>query len=304
MLSIRRILFPTDFSEGAARAFPQAVALADWHAAELHLVNVTTGDGPSEESLPRAPSDLARWLGPTQSEALRGSLSLVQKQVPSRDPAGRLLAYVEDQDIDLVVMGTHGRRGVRRMILGSVTEEVVRKAHCPVLTIRTEAEGPPRQAVRRILVPVDFSEAAERAVEHAIEIAQTYGAEIHLLHVVEQVVYPSVYGYEASYFPTEEVVGAVEDRLADIARDEIGYEHVQIAATVGDAPLTILDYMNTNGVDLLVIATHGRSGLDWILLGSVTERVLRQSPVPVFVVKPSGKSLVPSARTRATTVAE
>ena len=84
-----------------------------------------------------------------------------------------------------------------------------------------------------------------------------------------------------------------------MAREGIGYEHVQISVTVGYAPLTILDYVEDNEMDLLVIATHGRSGLDRVLLGSVAERVLRQSPIPVFVVKPDRKSLVPPAKKEA-----
>jgi nucleotide-binding universal stress UspA family protein len=305
MLTIRRVLFPTDFSEAAARAFPQAAFLADWHDAELHVVNVTepstSPDNGPKPDLPVPLDTLTDWLGRTAPESgpRLDELSIVQTQVESGMPAERLVAYVEDRDVDLVVMGTHGRRGIRRMLLGSVTEEVVRKASCPVLTVRTDAPDAPRKAVRRILVPVDFSDAAETAVAHANEIAQTYGAEIDLLHVIEEVVYPSAYGVEMPPISSDAVGARVEESLGTIARDEIGHEHVQISATIGYAPLSILDYVEENDVDLVVIATHGRTGLDRVLLGSVTERVLRQSPVPVFVVPPDGKSLVPSAKIEA-----
>lgn len=299
MLDIRRVLFPTDFSPGARQAFPQAASLADWHDAELHIYNVTGRHRhdyeDTQHNFPVPTEVLEEWLGRAEGGAgwpdLNG-LKIVQRQVESAVPAEKILAYASDEDIDLVVMGTHGRRGADRMLFGSVTEEVVRKAPCPVLTVREGAEKAPRQAVRRVLVPVDFSDVTETAVRHAREIVQTYGAEIDLLHVVEEPIYPNAYGMDPVEFPTEEVVERVEAQLADLAREEIGFEHVMVEAVVGPPAIGILDYIEKNEVDLVVLATHGRTGFDRLLLGSVTERVLRRSPVPVFVVKPDQKSLL------------
>lgn len=295
MLNIRRILFPTDFSEGAARAFPRAVTLADEHDAELHLLNVTGSHGETEPSLPVSRSTLHEWLGaPVRTHGSDlDALSIVQNQVEGDAPPEEITTYVEAQEIDLVVMGTHGRRGAQRLLLGSVTEEVVRKASCPVLTVRTDAEETSSQGVRRILVPVDFSDASKMAVRHAKELAQPDEAQLDLLHVLEQVVYPSAYGVDPAHLATQEVLGRVEKSLGDIAREDAGYDRVQTSVKVGYAPLTILDYAEDNEIDLIVIATHGRTGFDRVLLGSVAERVIRRSPVPVFVVKPEQKSLLP-----------
>ncbi|MFO8098562.1 MAG: universal stress protein [Salinibacter sp.] len=296
MLTIRRILFPTDFSDGAARAFPQAVDLADRHDAELHIVHVADPQDEEDTTLPVSRDVLQDWLAESleNSPALEG-LSIVQEQVESDVPPERLVAYAEDMNIDLVVMGTHGRRGVRRMLMGSVTEEVVRKAPCPVLTVRTDTEGAPAQSIRRILVPVDFSDASEVAVDHAAEIASAYGAELTLLHVVEEVIYPSAYGVESPDVSSSGIVGRAEATLEEMARENIGDEPVQVAAGIGYAPLTILDYAKRNEMDLIVLATHGRTGFDRILLGSVAERVMRQAPTPVFLVKPNQQSLVSAA---------
>jgi nucleotide-binding universal stress UspA family protein len=305
MLTIRRVLFPTDFSEGSKRAFPQAAFLADWHDAELHILNVTGRHRydykENKANFPISLDTLAEWrrrssgsgAGPSKDD-LEGR-PIVQHQVESAAPAERIIEYTDEKEIDLVVMGTHGRRGVDRMLFGSVTEEVVRKADCPTLTVRADADTGPEQAVRRILVPIDFSDASEGALDHAKEIALTYGAELNLLHVVEQPFYPSAYGMDPISFPTQEVVDRVEKQLGEMARTEIGYEHVMVDATVGDPASTILDYVDENEIDLVVLATHGRTGLDRMLLGSVTERVLRRSPSPVFVVKPDRKSLVQDA---------
>ena len=300
MLNIQRILFPTDFSEGARQAFPQAVFLADWHDAALHLLNVhEEPDDPDAVSLPVSTDTLAEWLDIPEHESSLpdlNALSLVQEQVTSDSPPERILAYAEDVDVDLIVMGTHGRRGLHRMLIGSVTEEVVRKAPCPVLTVRTRAQAAPQKDVHRILVPIDFSEASVAALRHAKEIALTYGAEIDLLHVVREIAYPSAYGFEPAHFSMDEFLDRAESKLGELAQDEIGVEHAMVEATVGDPATGILDYVSANDCDLVVLATHGRTGVERFLIGSVAERVLRRAPTPVFVVPPGRKSLLPAEK--------
>ncbi len=300
MLSIRRILWPTDFSQGADQAFPHAAALASWHEAELHVLNVTEdrSKGSSNADFPVSEATLSGLLSvegePPQHVDL-DALTLVQEQREHTSPPEAIVEYAEDLDIDLVVAGTHGRRGLQRLLIGSVAEEVLRTAPCPVLTVRTGDDTAPAWGVRNILVPTDFSDASLEALRHAKELALTYGAQITLLHAVEEVVYPSAYGVEPANLPGPQVIDRVEDSLADLARTEIGYEHVVVQANVGYAPSTILDYAETNEVDLVVIATHGRTGLERMLLGSVAERVVRRSPAPVFTVKSFGKSLLPAS---------
>lgn len=304
MLSIRRILWPTDFSKGAGRAFPYAAALASWHEAELHVLNVRDAQSANaknldaSESFPLSQDTLTRFLtdegDPPQHVDLE-ALSLVQEQRDGGSPPETIMSYIEEQDVDLVVAGTHGRRGLQRLLIGSVTEEMLRTAPCPVLAVRDTADVAPAWAVRNILVPIDFSEASLDALRHVKELALTYGAQITLLHAVEEVVYPSAYGIEPTNLPGPQVIDRVEANLAELARTEIGYEHVVVHANVGYAPSTILDYTKEHEVDLIAIATHGRSGLERMLLGSVTERVVRRAPAPVFVVKSFGKSLLPAS---------
>jgi nucleotide-binding universal stress UspA family protein len=301
MLNIQRILFPTDFSDGARAAFPQAVFLADWHDARLHVLNVIEDAASDPEegspSLPASLDALAEWLGTSAEDGSLPdleTLSLTQDQVEADSAPERIVAYAEDMDVDLIAMGTHGRRGLRRMVLGSVTEEVVRKAPCPVLTVRTHTETAAQEAIRRILVPVDFSEASKTAVRHAREIALSYGAEIDLLHAVPEIAYPSAYGFEPASFSIDEVLDQSEERLGEMAHTEIGIEHAMVEATLGDPAGAILDYVEANEVDLVVLATHGRTGFNRFLIGSVAERVLRRSPTPVFVVSPDRKSLLPT----------
>jgi nucleotide-binding universal stress UspA family protein len=300
MLSIRRILWPTDFSQGSERAFPHAAALAHWHDAELHVVNVREGGTDVRrdmaEQFPLSTGTLGNLLNdadPPSRPVDLDALALQQEQIDAPSPGEAIVAYAEDHDVDLIVAGTHGRRGLQRMLIGSVAEEVIRTAPCPVLTVRAGDTPASAWNVRNILAPVDFSEESTLAVRHAKELALTYGAQITLLHAVEEVMYPSAYGMEMADVPGPEVIERVERSLANMARDEIGYEHVTVETALGYAPSVILEYEEENDVDLTVISTHGRTGLERLLLGSVAERVVRRASAPVFVVKSFGKSLVP-----------
>lgn len=299
MLSIRRILWPTDFSASAEKAFPYAAALAHWHDAELHLLHVREGERQTDKAadFPVSVDTLSALTegGDASSPVDVSALSLVQEQVDGLPPADAIVSYADEHDMDLVVAGTHGRRGVRRLFLGSVAEEVLRRARCPVLTVRADEAVASAWNVHNILVPVDFSSGADQAVRHARELALTYGAQVTLLHAVEEVIYPSAYGMEMADAPGPEIVHRIENTLAAMAREDIGYEHVVVEAVVGYASSAILDHQQEHDVDLIVISTHGRSGLERLLLGSVTERVLRRATTPVFVVKPFGKSLLSGA---------
>lgn len=297
MLQINRILWPTDLSQGSGRAFPHAIALADWHSAALHVLNVAEEEGEErDEDFPLSRGRLANLIngaGTPSRPVNLDALELTQTQIDAASPADAITSYCDEEDIDLVVLGTHGRRGLQRLFIGSVAEEVVRTAPCPVLTIRAGEDVPPAWKVSNILAPIDFSEASRKALLHAKELALTYGAQITLFHAVEEVMYPSAYGIEIADMPGPEVVQRVEESLADMAREDIGYEHVTVDSTIGYAPTAILNYAKESDTDLIVIATHGRSGLERLLLGSVTERVVRRVSTPVFTVKPFGKSLLP-----------
>jgi nucleotide-binding universal stress UspA family protein len=292
MLSIQRILFPTDFSDGAARAFPQAAFLAHAHDAALCIVSVVGRHLHTYPDMtkrhPMTDEELTQMMG-TQPFDL-SDLSIEQVQVEGAVASERIAEFAGERDVDLIVMGTHGRTGLNRMLMGSVAEDVVRTAPCPVLTTNEHRDEPPSLRVARILVPTDFSDGARLAVRHAKDLALTYGARIDLLHVIEEVVYPSTYGIEPVELPTRE---EIENVLADIAREEIGIEHVVVEARTGYPPAEIRSYADETDTDLIVIATHGRSGLDRLLMGSVTENVVRRARQPVFVVKPDAKSLVP-----------
>lgn len=304
MITIRRILFPTDFSRCANQAFAHAVQLAKRHGAELHVLHAYV---PYEDhtsllttaSLAPEVKPGATILTPPMLQVLEAeqaqSLPITQMVIRDISTGPVILDYATEHDIDLIVMGTHGRRGIGHLFLGSVAEEVVRFAACPVFTIKETKEPHRASAFRKILVPVDFSKNAEQAVRCAKELATLYGAELQLLHIVEEQLHPAMYATGRSsifeFMPEIEITSAkeIERMLKESGGPDVATE---IHIREGRASRDIVRFAESHGSDLIVIATHGLSGIEHLLLGSVTEKVVRFARVPVFTVKTFGKSLI------------
>ena len=177
-----------------------------------------------------------------------------------------------------------------------VAEEVVRHASCPVLTLR-EAESPGTiEAMEKILVPVDFSPYSEEALSYAKELAALYGAGLQLLHTIEEPAYPYFYNPGVTFSPIEHLEAlrvkaeeAMDKLLAETKGPEVPAE--RFVAT-GRPSSEIAGFAEEHGSDLVVIATHGLTGLERLLVGSTAEHVVRLAPCPVFTVKSFGKSLI------------
>jgi nucleotide-binding universal stress UspA family protein len=264
MIHLDRVLFPTDGSDCAEHARHHAAYLADRFEAALHVIHVEERDVELTDVIDIREADVLDDL----HDVIRGEETLVaeprtqEHRVVHRSAAGGILSYAAEHDANLIVLGTHGRTGVRRLVLGSVAEEVVRRAPVPVMTVGQEATAPDEMEEGHLLVPVDFSEQQPRLLAHARELALAYDMTLTLLHVVERESLPEV--YEAYADPPEP--GALAERV-EAALDE-------------------------RAADLLAIATHGRSGVERMLMGSVAEKVIRRAPCPVFTVKSFGQSLV------------
>jgi nucleotide-binding universal stress UspA family protein len=300
MIEIRRILCPTDLSDVAPRAFDHALALARFHQAEVELAYV------SEPLLPGpvAPASYPPWavLDPAVRGRLRSALESLA--APAREVGvpvsfgvyeGRVVAEILDRarawPADMLVMGTHGRGGFERWVLGSVTEKVLRKAPCPVMTVPPPAAGlHPSGAVlfRSIVCPVDFSDASLAALRHALKLAEESGAEITLLHVLEWLVEDEpgarIAGFDVPEFrrylekdARERLRGVVPEEARDWCRPR---EEV-----VGGRPWReILRVAEERQADLVVMGVRGRNPVDIALFGSTTQHVVRGARCPVLVV--------------------
>jgi nucleotide-binding universal stress UspA family protein len=285
MLAIRTILLPTDFSESSDAAFELACALARNHGAKLLLLHV--GEAPIVVSggamAPPAPLP-PEYDRPALEAKLRGlkpsdQKLLVERRVVYGNAAIQILDAAKEFACDLVVMGTHGRGGLRRALLGSVAEQVVRKAPCPVLTVRADGKGLP---IRRLLHATDFSQRSEFAFHLACSLARDYGARLIILHVVPA---PAVvYGETVTELALEASRDTATHTLAQLKPSEpnVQFEH---QLEEGDAAERIMHAAKVNQCDLIVMGTHGRTALSRLVMGSVAEQVVRKAPCPVLTVK-------------------
>ena len=289
MMKLKRILFPTDFSRCADQALTHAVYLAEKYQAALHLLHVVTlfEDQPDVLSDEFAETEaLVKKLETKAEIELQNvantnssdDMEIVTNQKRAISAAPAILEYASKNGIDLIVMGTHGRRGIEHLLLGSAAEEVVRLAECPVFTIRESEEVKPIKLFEKILVPVDFSDHSKKALTYAKEIADSYDANLQLLLVIEDSIHPafSLSG-KSSIFDL--VPGIEEDcrrRIEKLIQETgISKENTEIIVKGGQAAHDIIKFAKDNSSDLVVIATHGLTGIEHLLLGSVTEKVVR-----------------------------
>jgi nucleotide-binding universal stress UspA family protein len=306
MLTLNRILVPTDFSPGSERALDAALALAQEFDAELHMLHavVLHADDPNdpahhfpdaEEIRLRLERTADRRMESGIAERSAGDLKIRHSNRRGLSVAPTILEHALEFDPDLIVMSTHGRRGLENVLLGSVTEEVVRFANCPVLTVRSGEEARAFPSTAPILVPVDYSEYSRQALTLARNFASRFGASICALHVFERPIHPEVYlgGMPLDSPDFRTVEGSLREALATFVAESPGPEvHASLHVVEGRAVRAILDFVADNGVGLVVIATHGLTGLAHVLLGSVSEKVVRRATCPVLSVKPFGKSLL------------
>lgn len=282
-----RILFPTDGGDGATAAFDRILDIAEAHDSTLHVLNVADTTHDSVTRIGGEVVDVLEGEGERIVEEAAGHASdrgvdvvadVLQGRVPET-----IATYAEKYEIDLVVMPTSDRTGLERVVLGSVTENVIRRSTVPVLTLRSgdeEVEYP----YREVLVPTDGSEGADAALERGVETVNAHGGTLHLLTVVD------VGGLGVDAFSEEheaELEEQARQTMADAAEVARRASVESIRETVErDVPVheAILSYVDEHDVDLVVIGTHGRTGLERHLVGSVTEKTVRTVPVPVLTV--------------------
>ncbi|WP_226023832.1 universal stress protein [Halomicrobium salinisoli] len=281
------ILVPTDGSEPADAAIEMALALADRFDASLRAINVVEFARLSKEvegETSRRITELAEPIlaSITERAADRG-VSVSTDIVETTDAVHRAIVDdADDHDADLVVMGTHGRTGLDRIALGSVTERTLRVSPVPVLTVSDDASADP--GLDSVLVATDGSDGANAAADHAIALCAATGAALRVVHVVNLTPLWGSAGSAAILDALEEFgQRAVDDviRRAEAA----GVRSTEASVLSGTPARGIVDDADDHDVDLIVMGTHGRTGLDRYLLGSVTEHVVRLSDRPVLTLR-------------------
>ena len=293
MPEIKCILCPIDFSEFSVSAYLHALSLAQHYRAKLFVQQVVElSRYPSasfaasaglyrefcERLVENAEEDLQEFLKSHPNEYIQPERAVQLGIAPDC-----ILAFAEAQNVDLIVMGTHGRRGVDRFMLGSVTERVMRKAACPVLAVRKPPHdpiGPGRQGsvhLSRVLLCTDFSENSQRALDYAISLATEYKAELILLHVLEDI------SVSANIEQAITTTTLQLDRLIPLEGREMG--RIKTLVRIGKPYQQIIQLALEAQSDVVVMGVHGRGALDLAVFGSTAHRVLQLGRCPVVIIR-------------------
>ena len=293
---VQRILFPTDFSEVAQQVWPHALELATRYHASLDLLHVSTSApdhavAPQEETLDHPKHEgyiqdrLREFLG-----TLAAGHQVQTIHLRAQSPAPAIIDYVERNRIDLTVIGTRGRSRLEHFLLGSVAEKVVRHAPCPVLSVGSDRpDYTSHPQYRNILAAFDFSEYSRDAVYQALDLAERFQSQLHVLYVIAHSVHPTFYeSWRRSIFrEVPEITQRARQAFTEAFEPEAALRanlHIEPSDERDDRVIT--QFARDTGMDLIVMGSHGLSGWERALMGSTTERVVRTAQCPVLTVKP------------------
>jgi nucleotide-binding universal stress UspA family protein len=307
MLPFHHILVPLDGSELAEKALKPAGQLAaamagrataDDPQVRLVLLRVASplallaADPLLYDEMMRMGLDEAQAYLAAVAASVDAGSAVVETKTMAGSPAEAVVHYAEENGVDLIVMSSHGRTGSSRWVYGSVAEKVMHHAPCATAIIRAHVAVEMFQN-RKILVPLDGSELAERALGPALAIAQAVGADVTLLRVVPgreplpESMTPAGDRVEAAL----DAAGAQERADAEAYLQQVYNRHdnqrlfFDVHGTEGDAADAIISYADSHQVDLIVISSHGRSGLGRWLHGSVAEKVLRGADCATLIIR-------------------
>jgi nucleotide-binding universal stress UspA family protein len=307
-MDIRTILCPTDFSGPSRHALDHAIAIARWYSARIVMLHVHHPAGAAVHALVGAaghyfdddPSTLAdeqhrlaSMMSAIESEALErpstapGNVA-IESRVVSGHAAETIVGCAVSGEADFIVMGTHGAGGLEHLMLGSVTEKVLRRAPCPVLTVPPRAQAASALPFKRILCPIDFSSSSLAGLQLACSFAQEADATLTLLHVIDEpdenalfVARPhDVHGHRTAR--EQHVLSYLDTLIPDAVRE---WSSPRLRTAFGVASERILAVAAEEQSDLIVVGVQGRKPLDLMLFGSTTNHVVRRATCPVLTVR-------------------
>ncbi len=291
MKNIQNILVPYDLSEISRQALQRGIVLSLKKGATLWVLYVMEPSSHQEIFKHIPAKDLKARLQQKIQTEIRDFISKEdQTKIKTKvliqigKPAIEILKTAEKEKADLIVLGTHGRSGVKHFLLGSVTERVVQRSNVPVLIHRGGIQSLPK----KILIPIDFSESSQEALETAVQWAADLKAEIYLLHTIDLV---DLYSYNVLSIPVD--APALGKVLKKEAHEKLGLwankistpHHLEVS--IGNPVSEIQESIRKHSIDLVILATHGRTGLKHFLMGSVAEKVVHSASCSVLTVRPA-----------------
>lgn len=294
------IMVATDGSELARKAVDSAIKLAQINKAKLYAVYVVA---PGETKVTQyAPRD-AEWkkhmkeqLTKQGREAIHYAETTgkilnvdIEPVILEGNPADEIVNFAVKKHIDLIVIGTLGKTGIQRFLLGSVAENVVRHSRITVLIVKGDLESGTKikEWPSRILIATDGSKPATHAAALGIKFAQQYGAKVYAIYVIDMTAYKSVLIDEAWATEQYEVCEKEGYRVTSSVEEKAKFAGLEAEPIIlkGDPANRILDFADEYNIDMIVVGSLGKSGIERFALGSVSEKVIRHAKVPVLVVR-------------------
>ena len=298
-VDIKTIVCTTDFSDFSNRAVPFGVALAREFGAKLYLCHVIDlssvamyGEGFSDPLM--LESKITDYAHKHLQDLIGDTDIAWESLISVGHTADEIALIAKEKGADLVVSATHGRSGLKRLILGSVTERLMRTLPCPMYIVRSlerdlAAPVMAEMKLKRILVGCDFSADSDLAVQYGISLAQEFQTELHLAHVLEPRVYKDMLTQTAGGGDSgreglrEKLTQKLKSMVPEEARQWCTPETLLLAGHPSDE---LTKYAVVNDMDLIVLGVRGHSVMESLLVGSTTDRVVRQAPCPVLSVRP------------------
>jgi nucleotide-binding universal stress UspA family protein len=295
MLEIRRILCPVDFSDASRHALDHAVMIAGWYRARIVALHVRhpaflieppilfAEPAVQVDTIDDVETRLQQWVSPVRAAGIDCDVLTVE----GANTAARIVQHVATLEADLIVMGTHGRSGFERLLLGSVAERVVRTAPCPVVTVPPPSVVTSKLPFRRLLCGIDFSEPSLAALRFALSIARESKSTLTVMHVIE---FPPDQDrlvnlpFDLAAFRTAVREDATRRLMELVADGDAEACHVVTELGHGRPYEQLLAAAGEGHADLIVLGVHGRNAFDLALFGSTTTQVIRRATCPVLTL--------------------
>ena len=291
---LKSIVCATDFSEFSERGVYYGVFLAREFGAKFylcHVIDLSSTAIYGETVLVDIDGQLNRisTYAANRLNRLIGEEHIDWEPVISVGyPGDEITRIAEEKKADLVITATHSRKGLKRLILGSVTLNLIRSLNCPILVVRGSAsQKKPEVVPKKILVGCDFSEDSLLAFQNGINLAQEFQAELHLVHVIEPPIYENlIKPVEGADEVKMDLRTKLRDQMANLVPEEaLHWCDLKSNLLAGQPHEELTKYAVVNEIDLIVMGVRGQSLMEKTLVGSTTIRVIREAPCPVLAAR-------------------
>jgi nucleotide-binding universal stress UspA family protein len=298
-VQLKQIICSTDFSDFSNYAIPYAIALAQEFKSKLyfcHVIDLSSAAvyGEAVLALEEQQKRMIAYAREELSALMAGHNIDWEPLITVGNPAYEIARLAQEKGVDLTIAASHGRSGLKRLILGSVTERLMRTLPCPLLVVRSPDGGflkPSEQEIKlkSILVGCDFSADSTLALEYGLSLAQEFQSELHLAHVIEPPVYEDLIKTRPEYSETQQDLrDQLIEKLSSLVPEEARSWCTPVTNLLAGQPdEELVKYAVVRNLNLIVLGIRGQTLVEALGVGSTTDRVIRKAPCPVLSIRPT-----------------